>query len=66
MKPLFPLYDANNNWVLNFEDQIVTDFVTVGRPELMVTGVVVPVPATLVLYSSGLLVLGSAMRKNAG
>ncbi|MFA7387224.1 MAG: hypothetical protein WCZ87_06140 [Thiohalobacteraceae bacterium] len=62
----FPLYDSSNVWVLNLEDQIVTDFVGVGRPEFQIAAAVVPVPAALGLFGAGLVALVGVARKTVG
>lgn len=50
----YPLYDANNTIVLKLTDLFGTDWVTVGRPQIEIMGVV-PLPPAFILLGSGLL-----------
>ena len=52
----FPLFDSAGNSPVNLTDQIVTNFIDVGRPELTVIAAV-PVPASILLFTSGVIIL---------
>jgi hypothetical protein len=50
----FPLYDINNNFALKLTDLFGTDWITVGRPEFVITSAV-PVPPAIIMFVPGLL-----------